>query len=188
MSTPDHVCVGAIAGSFGVRGEVRLKSFCSEPSDVGSYGALSTEDGTTQYDITLTRPVKSGYAAKLSGVVTKEDADALRGTRLYAPRSALPNLSDDEYYHADLVGLMALDTGGAELGKVTAVLNHGAGDILELKGNGAGSGLLIPFTLAAVPTVDLAAGRVIIDPPAGLLDDGKAPEDTPAQPLGQDFD
>lgn len=189
MPNPDQVCVGAIAGSFGVRGEVRLKSFCSEPADVGSYGPLSTEDGRTQYTIELTRPVKSGYGAKLSGVLTKEDADALRGVRLYAPRSALRDLPDDEYYHADLVGLMALDTGGAELGHVTSVLNHGAGDILELKGNGAGSGLLIPFTLAAVPTVDLKAGRVIIDPPEGILDDGKGDDagDT-VQPLGQDFD
>ncbi len=187
MTETDKVCVGAIAGSFGVKGEVRLKSFCAEPSDIGSYGALTSENGRS-FDIQLTRPVKSGYAAKLSGVDTKEAADALRGTRLYARRSVLPNLPDDEYYHADLIGLMALDTGGVELGKITAVLNHGAGDILELRGNGAGSGLLIPFTLKAVPTVDLTAGRVIIDPPAGLLDDGGDDQGEPTPPLGQDFD
>lgn len=186
MSHPDHVCVGAISGSFGVRGEVRLKSFCSEPADVGSYGPLSTEDGRTTYDIQLTRPVKSGYAAQLTGVTDKEAADALRGTRLYAPRSVLPNLPDDEYYHADLEGLTALDTGGAEIGKVASVANHGAGDILEIKGPGLGNGLLIPFTLAAVPTVDLTAGRVIIDMPEGLLADEKP--DSPDAPLGQDFD
>lgn len=186
-SKPDHVCVGAISGSFGVRGEVRLKSFCAEPSDIGSYGPLTTEDGATSYTVNLTRPVKSGYAAMLSGVATKEDADALRGTRLYAPRSALPSLPDDEFYHADLVGLSALDTGGELIGKVASVANHGAGDILEITGPGLGNGLLIPFTLAAVPTVDLASGRVIIDMPDGLLDNAPAPN-TPSAPMGQDFD
>ena len=166
----DRVCVGTIAGAFGVRGEVRLKSFCAEPSDIASYGPLTTEDGSRQFEITLTRPVKSGFAARLSGVPTKEAADALRGTQLYALRAARPSLPDDEFYHADLIGLTALDTGGATLGKVAAVLNHGAGDLLELRGPGLKGSVLVPFTRAAVPTVDLAAGRVIIDPPEGLLD------------------
>lgn len=185
MTNPETVCVGAISGSFGVRGEVRLKSFCAEPSDIGSYGPLSTEHGTS-YDIKLTRPVKSGYAATLTGVTTKEQADALRGTRLYAPRSVLPSLPDDEYYHADLVGLAAIDTGGAQIGKVASVANHGAGDILEITGPGLGNGLLLPFTMTAVPTVDLAAGRVIIDMPDGLVNEGTAPAKD--APLGQDFD
>jgi 16S rRNA processing protein RimM len=166
----DRVCVGAISGAFGVRGEVRLKSFCAEPADIAAYGPLSTEDGARSFEITLTRPVKSGFAARLSGVPTKEAADALRGTRLYAPRDALPSLPDDEFYHADLIGLTALDTGGMTLGKVAAVLNHGAGDLLELRGPGLKGSVLVPFTRAAVPTVDLSAGRVIIDPPEGLLD------------------
>ncbi|ABD53665.1 ribosome maturation factor RimM [Jannaschia sp. CCS1] len=187
MTNPDHTCVGAISGSFGVRGEVRLKSFCAEPSDIGSYGPLSTEDGAQTYTITLTRPVKAGYAAMLSGVATKEDADALRGTRLYAPRSALPSLPDDEFYHADLVGLTVLDTGGEVIGTVASVANHGAGDILELSGPGLPSGLLIPFTLAVVPTVDIAAGRVIVDMPDGLIG-GDKPDTSDTAPLGQDFD
>lgn len=166
----DRVCVGTVAGAFGVRGEVRLKSFCAEPTDIAAYGPLTTEDGSRSFEITLTRPVKSGFAARLSGVPTKEAADALRGTRLYAPRDALPSLPDDEFYHADLIGLTALDTGGATLGKVAAVLNHGAGDLLELRGPGLKGSVLVPFTRAAVPTVDLATGRVIIDPPEGLFD------------------
>lgn len=189
MALPDHVCVGAISGSFGVRGEVRVKSFCAEPSDIASYGPLSTEDGARSYTVTLTRPVKSGYAAMLSGVATKEAADALRGTRLFAPRAALPALPEDEFYHADLVGLAVLDTGGAALGKIISVANHGAGDIIEVNGPDLGSGLLIPFTLAAVPTVDLALGRVIVDLPDGLIGGDKP--DTPDvgdAPLGQDFD
>jgi 16S rRNA processing protein RimM len=166
----DRVCVGAIAGAFGVRGEVRLKSFCAEAADIAAYGPLSTEDGSRTFEVTLTRPVSQGLAARLSGVLTKEQADGLRGTRLYAPRTALPALPDDEFYHADLLGLTALDTGGAELGKIAAVLNHGAGDLLELRGPGLKGSVLVPFTRAIVPTVDLASGRVIIDPPEGLFD------------------
>ncbi|BDW84234.1 MULTISPECIES: ribosome maturation factor RimM [Roseicyclus] len=166
----DRVCVGAIAGAFGVRGEVRLKSFCAEAADIAAYGPLSTEDGSRTFEVTLTRPVSQGLAARLSGVLTKEQADGLRGTRLYAPRTALPALPDDEFYHADLLGLTALDTGGAELGKIAAVLNHGAGDLLELRGPGLKGSVLVPFTRAIVPTVDLASRRVIIDPPEGLFD------------------
>lgn len=165
----DLVCVGAIAGSFGVRGEVRLKSFCAEPEDIASYGALSTEDGSRNWDVKLTRSVKNGFAARLSGVATKEQADALKGVRLYAPRDRLPDLPDDEFYHADLIGLTVLDTGGTEIGKVKAVLNHGAGDILELHVKGERQPVLLPFTKAAVPTVDLASGRIIADPPDGLF-------------------
>lgn len=166
----ERVCVGAVAGAFGVAGEVRLKSFCAEPADIATYGPLSTEDGTRSFDIRLTRPVKAGFAARLSGIATKEAADALKGTRLYAPRSALPALPDDEFYHSDLIGLAAQDTGGAPMGCVAAVLNHGAGDILELRGAGLEKPLLVPFTRAVVPTVDLGAGKIIIDPPEGLLD------------------
>ena len=166
----DRVCVGAIAGAFGVRGEVRLKSFCAEAADIAAYGPLTTDDGGRSFDVTLTRPVASGFAARLTGVMTKEAADGLRGQRLFAPRGALPSLPDDEFYHADLLGLSARDTGGAELGKIAAVLNHGAGDILELRGPALKGSVLVPFTRAIVPTVDLASGRVIIDPPEGLLD------------------
>ena len=166
----DHVCVGAIAGSFGVKGEVRLKSFCAEPEDIASYGALSSEDGKSSWDIKITRSVKNGFAARLKGVASKEAADALRGTRLYAPRERLPDLPDDEFYHADLIGLEILDTGGTPLGRVKAVLNHGAGDLLEVAGKDLKQPVLLPFTKAAVPTVDLTKKRIIADPPDGLFD------------------
>ena len=154
----DRVCVGAIAGSFGVRGEVRLKSFCAEPSAIGNYSPVEDEDGRA-FDLKVSRPIKNGFAARLSGVASKEDADALRGVRLYVDRTRLPNLPDDEFYHADLLGLEVLDTGGARLGKVAAVLNHGAGDLLEVRGPGLKDGVLLPFTREAVPTVDLSDGR-----------------------------
>ena len=163
------ICVGAIAGAFGVHGEIRLKSFTAEPEDIAAYGPLSTEDGAQQFDVALTGQAKNGFIARLSGVATKEQADALRGVRLYAERSQLPGLADDEYYHADLIGLEVYDTGGTLLGRVKDVLNHGASDILELQGAGLKDTVLLPFTLEAVPTVDLTKGRIVADPPDGLF-------------------
>lgn len=160
----DLICVGAIAGAWGVKGEVRLKSFCAEPRAIAAYGPLFTEDGARSFAVTLGPAVAGGLAARLSGVTTREAAEALRGTRLCAPRAALPATAEDEFYHADLIGLPVYDPGGAELGRVAAVLNHGAGDILEVRRAGAAA-LLLPFTRAAVPTVDLAARRIVADPP-----------------------
>lgn len=176
------ICVGAIAGAFGVAGEARIKSFCADPQAIADYGPLVTEDGARKFTVKLTRAVKEGFAAKLSGVATREQAEALKGTRLYAPRDRLPSLPDDEFYHADLIGLTVLDTGGVEIGKVRAIHDHGAGDMLEVVctgGENLGRTVLIPFTQAVVPTVDLAQGRIVADPPEGTLDrdeDRKEPE------------
>jgi 16S rRNA processing protein RimM len=164
----ERVCVGAIAGSFGVKGEVRLKSFCTEPAAIASYGPLYTEDGSRSFKITLTRPVAGGLGARLSGVATKEQADALKGVSLYVDREKLPPAGDDEFYHADLIGLQVVDPGGVTLGTVRAIHNHGAGDLIEVLGPGMKAALLVPFTRAAVPTVDIAAGRIIVDLPEGL--------------------
>lgn len=167
--TGARVCVGAVAGSYGVRGEVRLKSFCADPEAIANYGPLFTEDGARHFTVTLGVAVKNGFAARLSGIGTKEQADTLRGTRLYADRDRLPAPEDDEFYHADLIGLSVFDTGGTLIGKVKAVLNHGAGDLLELHLAGSPATALLPFTRAAVPTVDIAGGRIVADPPEGLL-------------------
>ena len=166
MTTDNRVCVGAIAGAFGVAGEVRLKSFCADPAAIATYGPLFTEDGSRSFKVKLTRPVAGGLGARLSGVATKEDADSLKGTTLWVSRDRLPAAGDDEFYHTDLIGLEVRDTGGAMLGRVGAVHNHGAGDLLEVIGP-TGT-LLLPFTKAIVPTVDLTAGRIVVDPPEGL--------------------
>jgi 16S rRNA processing protein RimM len=165
VTAADRVCVGAIAGAFGVSGEVRIKSFCAVPEDIAAYGALHAEDGR-RFEVKLTRPVAGGVGARLSGVRSKEEADALRGTTLWADRSRLPHLPDDEFYHADLIGLPVQDPGGRALGTVKAVHNHGAGDILEV--TGGDRPLLIPFTREAVPTVDLTARRIVADLPEGI--------------------
>lgn len=165
----EQIVVGAIAGSFGVKGEIRLKSFCANPEDIKLYSPLKGDNGV-EYTVKITRTVKNGFAARLSGVRFKDEADALRGVKLSADRDLLPTLPDGEYYHTDLMGLEVLDTGGTVLGKVAAVLNHGAGDILELRGPTLKGSVLLPFTLDSVPTIDLATGRIIVDPPEGLLD------------------
>lgn len=161
--TEDRICVGAIAGAFGVHGEVRLKSFCSDPADIVTYSPLTSEDGTRRFEVSLTREVTGALGARIKGIATKEDADALRGVTLWAPRSALPALPDDEFYHADLIGLEVVDTGGRSLGRVRALYDHGAGDIIEVVGGT--QVLMLPFTRAVVPTVDLAARRIVVDPP-----------------------
>ena len=161
----DRICVGVIGGAFGVRGEVRLKSFCAQPEAIAAYAPLWTEDGTRSFTLRITRTIPNGFAARLSGVGTKEEADALRSVELFADRSLLPSLPDDEFYHTDLIGLEVFDAGGARLGIVRAVHNHGAGDILEIYAPGLKTALLLPFTKAIVPTVDLTAGRIVADPP-----------------------
>jgi 16S rRNA processing protein RimM len=166
----DRVCVGAIAGAFGVRGDVRLKSFCADAAAIADYAPLWLEDGSRSFAVTLGHAVPNGLSARLGGIITKEQADAMRGVQLFADRSKLPNLPDDEFYHADLIGLEVLDTGGTSLGNVRSVQNHGAGDLLEVFGPGLKATALLPFTRANVPTVDLAAGRIIADPPDGVFE------------------
>lgn len=165
----DLICVGVISGAFGVHGEARIKSFTADPAALEDYSPLTTQDGSRSFKIQISRPVPNGFAARLSDVRTKEDADALKGVQLFVPRDRLPSLPDDEFYHADLIGLTVLDTGGAALGTVKAVMNHGAGDLLEIAVPGTSATVFMPFTLAVVPTVDLASGRLIADPPEGLF-------------------
>lgn len=164
------ICVGAIAGAFGVAGEVRLKSFCERPGDIAAYGPLVTEDGARAFTVRITRPVKGGFAARLSGVATREEAEALRGTRLCVPRGRLPEPEADEFYHADLIGLAVVDRAGNPLGRVRALHDFGAGDVIEID-LGHGKSVMIPFTRAVVPEIDLAAGRIVADPPEGTLEE-----------------
>ena len=159
----DRIVVGRLAGAFGVRGEVRLKSFCEDPAAIAGYAPLYAPDGRAFPSLRLTGQAAGALTARLDGVGTREEAEALRGTDLLADRDRLPPPAEDEFYHADLVGLPVLDGAGAALGSVRAVLNHGAGDILEVAG--PGGTLLIPFTLRAVPVVDIPGRRIVADPP-----------------------
>ncbi len=168
-SPTGHIVVGRLGGAFGVHGEVRLKSFCADPAQIAEYTPLTTPTGQSFATLILTGQVTNGLTGRIDGVATKEQADALKGVDLLADRALLPSLPDDEYYYADLIGMTVFDTGGAEIGRVKGVDNHGAGDLLEIIAPGMKDTILLPFTLAAVPTVDLASRRIIADPPDGLI-------------------
>lgn len=170
MPRPEKVCLGTIVGVHGVQGAVRIKSFTAHPADIAAYGAVSDESGARRFAVKVLGQARGAVLARLSGVADRDAAEALRGVRLYVPRAALPRTDEDEYYHADLVGLPVETREGAPLGTVRAVHNFGAGDILELRDE-SGRELLLPFSDAVVPEVDLAAGRIVAAPPAGLLED-----------------
>lgn len=167
----DKIIVGALSGSFGVQGDVRLKSFCADPEAIADYTPLIRRDGETITTIVIKGQTKGSLIARVDGITTKEQADGLNGMELYAARDQLPSLPDDEFYHTDLVGLMTYDTGGTELGPVKAVQTNGSDDLLEIISPTHKDTVLVPFSKAIVPTVDLASGRIVIDPPRGLFDD-----------------
>lgn len=160
----ERILVGAIAGAHGVRGEVRIKSFTDDPVAVAAYGPLSDESGQKRFDLVVTGRTKGGVIARIDGVADRTAAEALRGLRLYVSRSALPAANDDEYYRIDLIGLTVELADGTRYGRITNVDDYGAGDILEIE-RADGTTELLPFTDRIVPTVDIAARRVVVDPP-----------------------
>jgi 16S rRNA processing protein RimM len=166
----DKVCVGTIVGVHGVQGAVRIKSFTANPADVAAYGEVSDESGARHFAVKVLGQARGAVLARLTGIANRDAAEALRGLRLYVPRSALPETKEDEFYHADLIGLPVETREGAPLGTVRAVHNFGAGDILELHDD-VGRELLLPFSDAVVPDVDIAAGRIVAAPPASMLED-----------------
>jgi 16S rRNA processing protein RimM len=163
-----RVCVAQIGGPHGVRGEIRLRSFTAEPEAVARYGPLQTEDGRRSFEIeAMLRQDKDAMIVRLRGVDDRNAAEGLRNLRLYVPRARLPATEDGEtFYHADLVGLAVVDAQGRSIGTVAGVHNFGAGDLIEVEPFGGGPTTLLPFTDTVVPRVDIAAGRVVIDPPA----------------------
>jgi 16S rRNA processing protein RimM len=169
------LCVGVITGAQGIRGAVRVKSFTADPLDIDAYGPVSDEAGTRAFELKAIGQSKGVVVATLEGVSDRNAAEALKGLRLFVDRDRLPPAEDEEYYHADLLGLAAELIGGEPLGRITAVYDFGAGDAIEVTKND-GSVVMVPFTKAAVPTVDLTAGKVVIDPPVGLFDKPEPPE------------
>jgi 16S rRNA processing protein RimM len=153
-----------------VRGAVKIKSFTATPEDVAGYGPLEDESGERRFSLRLVGTGKGVVIGHLSGIADRNQAEAARGLRLYLPRAALPPTEEDEYYHADLIGLAAVLTDGTPVGAVRAVHDFGAGDTLEIART-EGPPVMVPFTRAIVPSVDLAAGRLVVDPPPGLLDE-----------------
>jgi 16S rRNA processing protein RimM len=164
-----RVMVGVIVGAHGVRGAVRVKPFTAEPASVAAYGPVEDETGTRRFELRLVGAGKGVVIATLKGVEDRNAAEALKGLRLYVARAALPAPAEEEFYHADLIGLEAVTRAGTALGRVRAVHDFGAGDSLEIA-LGDGGTFLIPFTKAAVPEIDIAGGTVVVDPPDWLSD------------------
>ncbi len=170
MTVTTPICVARIGAAHGVRGAVKLWTFTEDPLAVTRYGPLTTKDGARQFDVTHAREAKDHLVATLKGIATREDAERLNGIELYIAREKLPATDDDEYYHADLIGLAAVNAANEPIGRVIAIHNFGAGDIIEIAPP-QGTTLLLPFTNAVVPTVDLAGGRVVIELPAEIEGD-----------------
>ena len=162
MAAP--ICVARIGAPHGVRGAVKLWTFTEDPLAVKRYGPLMAKDGARQFEVTHAREAKDHLVASFRGVTTREEAEKLNGIELYIAREKLPATDDDEYYHADLIGLAAVTSANEPLGRVIAIHNFGAGDIIEIAPP-QGATMLLPFTNAVVPTVDLKGGRVVIELP-----------------------
>lgn len=171
--------LGVVIGAQGVRGEVKVKTFTADPESLGDYGPLQDAGATKTYPLKVLRLSKGDVViARIKGVEDRNAAEAMKGTELYVQRSALPQAGDGEFYFADLVGLTAVMSGRV-LGRVTAVHNYGAGDMLEVKTD-SGRSAMVPFTDDAVPEVDLVGGRVTVEPAFWLGDPGTE-EDRKAQ-------
>jgi 16S rRNA processing protein RimM len=171
---PSQICVARIGAAHGVRGAVKLWTFTEDPLAVKRYGPLQTKDGARQFEVTHVREAKGHLVATLKGIATREEAERLNGVELYVAREKLPATDEDEYYHADLIGLAAVTPANEPLGRVIAIHNFGAGDIIEIAPP-SGATMLLPFTNAVVPSVDLAGGRVVIELPDEI--DGDTPEE-----------
>ncbi len=163
------VLVGRFGAPQGVRGEVRVQSFTGDPKAIGGYAPLTDARGARAFAFERQRALKDDMlVVKVAGVDTREAAAALTGVELFARRDRLPPASPDEFYVDDLLGLEAVTKAGVSLGRVAAVPNFGAGDILEVAPEGGGETLLFPFTRAVVPDIDFEAGRLVVEPPAEL--------------------
>ena len=165
-----QICIARIGAAHGVRGAVKLWTFTEDPLAVKAYGPLLTKDGARSFEVATAREAKGHLVATLKGIATREDAERLNGLELYVAREKLPATEEDEYYHADLIGLAAVNAASEPIGRVTAIHNFGAGDIIEIAPP-RGDTMLLPFTNAVVPTVDLAAGRVVIELPQEIEGD-----------------
>jgi 16S rRNA processing protein RimM len=176
----NRVLLGEITGVHGIRGEVVIRAYTETPDGISAYGPLETEDGARTLAPEVLRVGPKGVIARLKGIEDRTSAEKLKGTKLYVARERLPKAAENEFYHADLIGLTAVDPSGSALGTIIAVHNFGAGDILEIQLAGKRQTELIAFGAATVPDVDVSAGRVVVvmpstiegENPAGRRDEG----------------
>ena len=164
--------MGVFGAPQGVRGEIRVKSLTGEPSAIGAYGPLTNKGRTRMFAFESLRPLKDDLlVARVTGILSREAAEAFKGVEIFARRDQLPAPDEDEFYYDDLVGLEAVDAAGGPIGRVVSLMNHGAGDVLEIAPADGGETLLLPFTKSVAPRIDFAAGRIVIEPPREVEDD-----------------
>jgi 16S rRNA processing protein RimM len=174
-----RILLGQIIGAHGIRGDVTVRTYTANPADVAAYGALTDAAGASPLTLSILRTTDKGVVARVKGVADRNAAEALKGRELFVARSKLPSADASEFYHADLIGLAAVTAAGQPFGRVIAVQNFGAGDLLEIRLSDAKDSEYIPFTDACVPQVDIAAGVVTIVPPL-LTGDAEAANDDDA--------
>jgi 16S rRNA processing protein RimM len=172
----ERVCVGKIGAAHGVRGEVRVFVYTEDPLAIRGYGALEDESGARKFEVVSARAGNGHLVVRFKGIDDRNVAETLTHTRLYVPRERLPEQKDnDKFYQADLIGLRVETKTGETLGEVIAVPNYGASDLLEIRPAKRGENILIPFIDEFVPVVDVEGGRIVVDPPSGLLGEEKEP-------------
>jgi 16S rRNA processing protein RimM len=182
-----RILLGRITGVHGVRGDVVIDSYTAEPTDIGAYGPLESEDGTRSFEIKVVRVTPKGAViARVAGIGDRTEAEKLKATPLYADRARLPPTEEGQYYHADLVGLRVEDAQGRVLGSVIGVANYGAGDLLDVRLEGEKGSELIPFTDAFVPVVDVTGGRVVVNLPETSDDEDEPEPDEAAAEKGEE--
>jgi len=177
LRAPDRlILIGVFGAPQGVRGEVRVKSLTADPAAIGAYGPLTDQNRGRKFVFESLRRLKGDMlVARVAGVSSREAAEALKGVENFARRDQLPPPAHDEFYWDDLIGLDAVDMAGAPLGRVVALMNHGAGDVLEIAPAHGGETLLLPFTRRVAPRVDFDAGRIVIEPPREVEDEDERP-------------
>ena len=167
-----HACLGRAIGARGLKGEVRIKTFTEDPLSIGKYGPLQDEAGVRNFEISNVQPAKDGVVARLKGISSREEADALKGTEFFVERSRLHGIEDDStFYFEDLIGLVAINEDGSALGQVVSVQNFGAGDLLEIRPSSGGATVLVPFTKEIVPDIDQESGWLLMLAPEGIFED-----------------
>ncbi len=182
MAKPAPILLGRITAAHGIRGEVLVHSFAAVPADIAAYGPLHDKAGTRAYSLKVVRDTGKGVICRIKGIADRNAAEALMGTELYVPREKLPAAAEDEYYHADLIGLAVFSPDDTEIGTVVGVHNFGAGDLIEVALKGLRQTELIPFSDAFVPTIDIASRRVIVIMPVSG-DDGEREAERSAEPI-----
>ena len=175
MRAPDRlILIGVFGAPQGVRGEVRVKSLTADPAAIGAYGSLTDQRRGRKFVFESLRRLKGDMlVARMAGVSSREAAEALKGVEIFARRDQLPPPAQDEFYYDDLIGLEAVDADGAPLGRVVGLMNHGAGDVLEIAPAHGGKSLLLPFTTRVAPRIDFDAGRIVIQPPREIEEDDR---------------